>query len=111
MKLTEKELEVMDVLWESKIPMTVSDILEKTKGTRSWSSKSIYTLIGYLEKKGAIRVARSCPTNENYAKAYEATISCLEFMVKTAYGISKTRKHGVSADAYIEAIRNMWGNE
>ena len=116
MRLTEKQLEIMDVLWESTAPLTITDIVEKTRDTRSWSSKSIYSLIEQLEKKGAVCVSRSCPTNANYAKAYEAAISCPEFMVKTAVGINKARKPGVrvSADVYVETIRSMedeWEDE
>ena len=113
MILTKMELEVMDVLWESNVPMTVSDILETTKDTRTWSTRSIYTFLEYLERKGAVRVNRPSYKNDIYIRTYEPSMSYPEFMVKSAALVNKARnpKVRVSAEAYIEAVRSMWEDE
>ena len=113
MKLTEMELEVMNALWESKKPMTIPAILEVTKDTRTWSTRSIYTFLEYLERKGAVRVSRPGYDKDVYITTYEPAISCTEYMVLLAASINKARPPGlrVSADAYIDAVKRMWKDE
>ena len=113
MNLTEKELEIMDVLWENKVPMTAVEMINKGKGTKSWSNRSIYTFLQYLEKKGAIRIARTCPINERYGKAYEPTVSLPEYIVETAAGINRKRSPAIriSADECIKLVKDMWDDE
>ena len=111
MNLTEKELEIMDVLWESKVPMTAVEMINKAKGTKSWSNRSIYTFLLYLEKKGAIRI--TCPINEKFGKTYEPTLSFPEYIIENVAGINRKRSPAIriSADECIKLVRDMWKDE
>ena len=51
-KITETELEVMKIVWESGAPVTSSDIVKGTKERKEWEDTTIYTLISRLVKKG-----------------------------------------------------------
>jgi len=52
-KITESELEVLNVLWE-KHPRTSKEICEITSIKRDWEPSTIKTLIARLVKKGII---------------------------------------------------------
>ena len=51
---SENEWVIMEVLWESDTPLTASQIIEKLKGIKEVSPKTIRVLINRLLKKGII---------------------------------------------------------
>lgn len=53
--LTKKELEMMNVLWQSETALTASEIL-KASTNRTWKDKSLHILINSLLKKNLIVV-------------------------------------------------------
>ena len=108
MHLTDNQAEIMDVLWENKYPMTITEIIEASSN-RSWSKNSIYKIVELLEQKGAITVAHSSPTNANYAKAYVPAITPQQFIVKHTLEMIDARKSVVrdSLDALIEVLKNI----
>ncbi len=55
-KISEAELEVMQVIWEKK-KATSFDIIEKLK-QKKWSDNTVRTLIKRLYKKGAIDIVK-----------------------------------------------------
>jgi predicted transcriptional regulator len=81
MKLTDKEMEVMVVLWDSKHPMTATEIIE-TSSNRTWKERSIYTILNMLIKKGIAILTYHKPTITNSARAYAPAITSDEYMVK-----------------------------
>ena len=108
MNLTDKQFEVMDIFWESNIPMTITDIIDAS-GNRTWSTNSIYKIITQLEQKGLICVSHLSPTSTNNAKAYKCLVSYKEFMAKNMARINKARKPSIrlSAEVFIQAIRDL----
>lgn len=56
MELTKSELEIMDVLWAAKTPLSRSDLLERSD-EKSWKDSSVHILLNGLLQKGAIREA------------------------------------------------------
>jgi BlaI family transcriptional regulator, penicillinase repressor len=52
-KISEAELEIMNVLWE-KSPRTANEVIEKLELTMNWNPKTIRTLINRLVQKKAI---------------------------------------------------------
>ena len=56
--LTKKELEMMNVLWQSETALTASEIL-KASTNRTWKDKSLHILINSLLKKNLKVYARS----------------------------------------------------
>lgn len=94
MRLTDKEMEVMAVLWESEAAMTASEIIEASNN-RSWKESSIYIIMNTLIKKGAVALAHHKPTGTNIARAYKPIISPEECIVSH---IDNVRETGVRVD-------------
>ena len=94
MRLTDKEMEIMSVLWESEIPMTASEIIE-TSSSRTWQENSIYIIMNTLIKKGAVVLTYHKPTNTKSARAYKPTLTSEEYMVAT---IGSMRETGIRVD-------------
>lgn len=51
---SENEWIVMEILWDSTAPLTATDIIEKLKGIKDVSPKTIRVLINRLLKKGIL---------------------------------------------------------
>ena len=81
MKLTDKEMEVMVVLWDNARPMTAAELIE-VSDKRTWRDNSIYTILNTLIKKGAMVLTDYKPTMTNNARAYVPIITFEEYMVK-----------------------------
>ena len=54
-RISDAELEVMEVLWRSGRPLTATDISDKIAAERSWSLATIKTMLSRLTSKGALR--------------------------------------------------------
>ena len=77
-RLTDKELEIMQVLWDNETPMTGSEIVSASKD-RTWKEKSIYIIVNSLLKKNAIAFDHYKSTATNTARVYRAAISLEEY--------------------------------
>ena len=106
MKLTDKELEVMDVLWESKTPMTVSDILRVSK-KRTWKENSIFVMMKRLESKKAVALDHYRATATNNARAYAPLITFEQFVALNIASINKARKPKLrlNVDSFIKTFK------
>jgi predicted transcriptional regulator len=69
-KLSESELEVMQVIWGQAAPVTTSTLLAAFRGSRSWKSQTINTFLTRLVEKGALTVQK-----QGVANHYTAAIS------------------------------------
>jgi len=54
MRISDAELEVIEVLWGSDAPLTATDVAERIGGGRDWSLATIKTMLSRLTAKGAI---------------------------------------------------------
>ena len=54
-KISDSELEVMKVLWQSKEALSVTDIREALQKSRGWEATTAKTLVSRLVSKGAIK--------------------------------------------------------
>ena len=54
-RISDAELEVMEVLWASAEPLTATDVAERIPAGRDWSLPTIKTMLSRLTAKGAIR--------------------------------------------------------
>lgn len=54
-RISDAELEVMEVLWGSRRPLTATEISDKIFTERSWSLATIKTMLSRLTAKGALR--------------------------------------------------------
>jgi BlaI family penicillinase repressor len=94
MKLTDKEMEIMGVLWGTGVPMTASEIIEASEN-RTWKENSIYIIMNTLIKKGAVVLAHYKPTNTKTARAYGPALTSEEYAVSY---IGSARETGVHID-------------
>ncbi len=53
-KITDSELEVMQVLWDAARPLSVTEIRRELQQRRSWESTTVKTLIQRLYAKGVL---------------------------------------------------------
>lgn len=91
MKLTDKEIEIMTVLWGSKTPLTAAEIVDAS-GDHTWKEGSIYVIMKSLIKKGAAYLATHKPTFSKNAQAFAAAITSEE------YAVSYIKKTGIQID-------------
>ncbi|MCC3689414.1 BlaI/MecI/CopY family transcriptional regulator [Bacillus cereus] len=70
-KISEAELEVMKVLWNTSSPLTANEITEALEEDNDWSPKTVRTLINRLSKKDAI----SSHQEKGKVYTYESLIS------------------------------------
>jgi predicted transcriptional regulator len=54
MRISDAELEVMEVLWAGGGPLTATDVAERIPAERGWSLATIKTMLSRLTAKGAI---------------------------------------------------------
>ena len=57
-KITDSEVTVMKVLWETRGELTITEIRKTLEETTDWESSTIKTLIRRLVKKGAIEATK-----------------------------------------------------
>ena len=53
-RISEAELQVMEVLWAANDPLTSADVAERLEAQRGWSMATVKTMLGRLAAKGAI---------------------------------------------------------
>lgn len=88
--LTEREMDVMRILWESKNPLVASDI---TKINESLSNNTVQAVVRKLLEKGYIKVADIVYSGTVLTRSYTPTISKKELMVQQF--VSQFRKEEV----------------
>lgn len=84
MELTRCELEIMDVLWESGIPMSRADLLERSE-EKTWKDSSVHILLNGLLQKGAIREAGLVKRSKTYGRLFVPTLTREEYYATTIF--------------------------
>lgn len=114
-KLGEAELEIMQVIWDSKEPVTSNYILKELQGRRKWQLSTLMTSLARLSDKGFVSCDRSTgsnlytaviPENEYKAGASKHFLeklynNSIQNMVAALYS-NKTIK-----DSDVEELRNF----
>ncbi|MGA5716772.1 BlaI/MecI/CopY family transcriptional regulator [Bacillus bombysepticus] len=75
-KVSEAELEVMKVFWNTTPPLTAKDVIEKLEKQNDWSPKTIRTLLNRLVQKNAI----SCNQENKRMYTYTPSISQEDYL-------------------------------
>jgi len=81
MNLTKNEIEILEVLWNAKRPLTGKEIIEFSKN-KSWKDSSLHILLNSLLKKGAIAESGFVRTGKGYGRTFEASDSGRKFYAK-----------------------------
>ena len=53
-RISDAELEVMEVLWAAKGPLTATEVADRIDRTRGWSLATVKTMLSRLAAKGAL---------------------------------------------------------
>jgi len=86
MKLTGKEIEIMSVLWDNKVPMAAADIIEASPN-RTWKETSIHVMLKSLQAKNAVGLDHYIPTAGRAAGAFRALVSREEYALLYVLGL------------------------
>ncbi|MDR2025716.1 MAG: BlaI/MecI/CopY family transcriptional regulator [Hungatella sp.] len=82
MELTKNELEIMKVLWNTKRPLTGTEIVQLSPDTKSWKDSSIHILINSLLKKKAIKEHGFVKIGKSYGRTFTPTESGEEYYAR-----------------------------
>ena len=87
MELTKSEMEIMDVFWNSKLPLSRSDLLGHGE-EKSWKDSSVCgfecTMFGLLQK-GALSEVGFVRRNKTYGRTFLPTLSREEYFASTIF--------------------------
>lgn len=94
-KLTKKETEMMEVLWNSKISLTASEILENSNN-RTWKTKSLHLMINSLLQKNLIVVDGFKRMEKVYARSFIPAISQTDYIwTHLTSGLDKKKRRNL----------------
>ena len=74
---SENEYKILKLMWETKEPMSRSDILKGTEG-RNWNPASIHLILNSMISKGIIKITDE---SKNYGRTYEPTLDYEEYVI------------------------------
>ena len=84
MELTRSEMEIMDVLWNSDMPLSRSDFLDR-QDEKTWKDSSVHILLNGLLKKGAIREAGFVKRSKTFGRTFAPTLTREEYFATTIF--------------------------
>ncbi|MBQ8208086.1 MAG: BlaI/MecI/CopY family transcriptional regulator [Clostridia bacterium] len=76
-RISDAELDIMRVLWQSHNPMKASEIVKELSGDRTWKTQTCHVLLGRLAEKGYVDADRS-----GYTHKFFPALSEEEFLAK-----------------------------
>lgn len=84
MELTRSEMEIMDVMWESGVPMSRADLLARSE-EKTWKDSSVHILLNGLLQKGAIQEAGLVKRIKTYGRVFTPTMTREEYFAGTIF--------------------------
>lgn len=84
MELTRSEMEIMDVMWESKVPMSRADLLARSE-EKTWKDSSVHILLNGLLQKGAIQEAGLVKRIKTYGRVFVPAMTREEYFANTIF--------------------------
>jgi len=83
-ELTRSEMEIMDVMWESNVPMSRADLLARSE-EKTWKDSSVHILLNGLLQKGAIQEAGLVKRIKTYGRVFVPTMTREEYFANTIF--------------------------
>ncbi len=84
MELTRSEMEIMDVMWESNVPLSRADLLARSE-EKTWKDSSVHILLNGLLQKGAIQEAGLVKRIKTYGRVFTPTMTREEYFANTIF--------------------------
>ena len=88
MVLTRSELEIMDVLWDSQVPLSRGELLEQSTD-KNWKDSSVHILLNGLLRKGAIREVGFVKRSKTYGRTFAPAMSRESYFATTIFSHKK----------------------
>jgi len=83
-ELTRSEMEIMDVMWESGVPMSRADLLARSE-EKTWKDSSVHILLNGLLQKGAIQEAGLVKRSKTYGRVFSPTLTREQYFANTIF--------------------------
>ena len=99
MELTRSEMEIMDVMWESQVPMSRADLLAHSE-EKTWKDSSVHILLNSMLKKELIREAGFVKRSKTYGRTFVPTMTREEYYAQAIY----SHRHKPQIVALIQAL-------
>ena len=84
MELTKSEMEIMDVLWASDVPLSRADLLARSE-EKTWKDSSVHILLNGLLAKGAIKEAGVVKRSKTYGRTFAPTLTREVYFATTIF--------------------------
>lgn len=84
MVLTKSELEIMDVFWATDMPLSRSDLLERSE-EKNWKDSSVHILLNGLLHKGAIHEVGFVKRSKTYGRTFLPTMTREEYFASMIF--------------------------
>lgn len=84
MELTRSEMEIMDVMWNSDVPLSRADLLDRSDDKR-WKDSSVHILLNGLLKKGAISEAGFVKRSKTYGRTFLPKLTREEYFAQLVF--------------------------
>ncbi len=84
MELTRSELQIMDVLWESGVPLSRADLLTRSD-EKTWKDSSVHILLNGLLQKEAIQEAGFVKRSKTYGRTFAPTMTREEYYAQAIF--------------------------
>ena len=84
MELTRSEMEIMDVMWESGVPLSRSDLLAHSE-VNTWMDSSVHILLNGLLQIGAIQEAGLVKRSKTYGRVFTPTLTREQYFANTIF--------------------------
>ena len=84
MVLTKSELEIMDVFWAADMPLSRSDLLERS-GEKNWKDSSVHILLNGLLNKEAIVEVGFVKRSKTYGRTFCPTMTREEYFASMIF--------------------------
>ena len=91
MVLTKSELEIMDVFWASDMPLSRSDLLERSE-EKNWKDSSVHILLNGLLNKGAIHEVGVVKRSKTYGRTFLPTMTREEYFASMIFSFRNKPK-------------------
>jgi len=101
-ELTNSEQEVMELLWNKKVALTTTDIINMSENC-SWKKSYVHILVNSLLKKNMIKVEGMERSGKNYARMFSPTMTKEEYSIQIL-----TSNETLSEDLFVPVMSGMF---
>lgn len=84
MVLTKSELEIMDVFWAAQMPLSRSDLLDRSE-QKNWKDSSVHILLNGLLAKNAIHEVGVVKRSKTYGRTFLPTMTREEYFASMIF--------------------------